>query len=153
MKSGAAKEKRNPFRFNALRVEKREAGVATTPSSSRGTGHVLYAVRRRGRTPLATAARLTSFGGYFATTASHRSSTHYPLSIINRKSKNRKSLPATIYPLSTVKRKGFRFSLSVLSVCSVVLPNHKSLLIYPLPTTNYIYQLLNGTRRSSSEQK
>ena len=34
------------------------------------TGHVLYSVRRRGRNPLSTAARLTSLGGYFATSAS-----------------------------------------------------------------------------------
>ena len=42
------------------------AGVATTPSSSHAVQYSIEAIlsRRRGRTPLATASRLTSFGGY-----------------------------------------------------------------------------------------
>ena len=81
--------------------------------------------RRRGRTPLATATRLTSFGGYFATSASRFAFAlgifrHIGFALPNRnvqlfEAERIPLLAASLFIIhySFSKRKGFRFSIMV----------------------------------------
>ena len=114
-------------------IASRVAGVATTPPSSREDGHDAVQRATTRRTPLATAARLTSFGGYFATSASHLISTlnsrlfkaeRIPLllflnaQLTTRNSFNCKfyQLPSIIYQLpSTSYAKKFITRLTIIS--------------------------------------
>ena len=118
-------------------------------SSSRETGTMLYSVRRRGRTPLATAARLTSFGGYFATPASHYPlpSTNYQSQITNRKSQmacdavqraTTRAYPSSDRFAAHFVRGIFRHSRSALPTINYPLPSiNYQLPIYPLSIANH----------------
>ena len=133
--------------------------MATTPPSSRENGHDAVPRATTRYLPNDVSRTACDDGGVVATSASH---CHQP--IVNRKSINRKfyQLPSINYRL--LKRKGFRFSLSVPSVVNLnpqrtthnvhpqrphAIVNRKSKnrkLCYPLQSTNYHLSTTNCNR-------